>query len=120
MVKLLFALSISMFASLGYAAEKAMPEEAMSKCDSDAKYASWQVTKITADVHQALNRFMQNINSSSPLKKVLEVRALNEDGRYIALEVELKNGEVWHGTIHHNPRGDYLIDSIPQQGKLCP
>ncbi|HAS61780.1 MAG TPA: hypothetical protein DCS35_03925 [Vibrio sp.] len=120
MIKVLLAISVSAITFNTYASESETSEIPMSKCHSHEKYANWKETKITADVHQALNRFMQNVDSSSPIKQTLEVRALNEDGRYIALEVELQNGEIWHGTIHHNPRGDYLIDSIPQKGKLCP
>ncbi|MGF1908770.1 hypothetical protein L4C38_04895 [Vibrio kasasachensis] len=119
-MKMLLAISVSIIAINTYATEEEPVKPTMSKCDTHEKYASWKETKITADVHQALNRFMQNVDSRSPIKQVLDVRALNEDGRYFAFEVELKNDEVWHGTVHHNPRGDYLVNSIPRKGKLCP
>lgn len=120
MIKILLAIGVSAIALNTYATESETSDLTMSKCSTHEKYANWKETDITSDVHQALNRFMQNVDSSSPIKQTLEVRALNEDGRYIAFEVELQDGEIWHGTIHHNPRGDYLVDSIPHKGRLCP
>ncbi|GAB2652223.1 hypothetical protein [Vibrio panuliri] len=125
MNKMLLAIGLTVLATQSYASEQQSMDakskmSMMSDCSNHDKYANWQETKLTADVHQAFNRFKQNIDSDSPIKQVLQIRALNMDGRYFAFEVELKNGQVWHGNIHHNPRGDYLVDTIPHEGKLCP
>ncbi|WP_114767653.1 hypothetical protein [Vibrio rhodolitus] len=125
MNKFLLTVGLCTMSTLGFASEAETTDASTatvmkSDCSTNKKYSTWQPTKLTADVHQAFNRFTQNIDSDSSVKQVLQILALNMDGRYFAFEVELKNGEVWHGKIHHNPRGDYLVSGIPHEGKLCP
>ena len=125
MNKYLLALSVGMVAFASQADEAATNAAVnnsgtqVSSCVAHPKYANWEETQITSDIHQALNIFMQNLPAGSKLKQVTEVRALNEDGRYIAFEVELENGQYWNGVIHHNPRGDYLVSGVPHEGVLC-
>ncbi|WP_162063998.1 hypothetical protein [Vibrio taketomensis] len=125
MKKFLLACSVGLVAFASHAADM-KEKETMDKmdavensCKAHPKYATWKEAKITADIHQALNIFKQNLPAKSKLKRVSEVRVLNEDGRYIAFEVELDNGQYWNGVIHHNPRGDYLVDRVLVEGKLC-
>ncbi|MGF1908769.1 pyruvate dehydrogenase [Vibrio kasasachensis] len=56
----------------------------------------------------------------TPLKSANQVRTQAVNGTNYAIEVQLENGEYWHGIVYRNIRGDYLIDSLPKQGQFCP
>lgn len=89
-------------------------------CQQKAMPGSWHEAQLTAEVQQAVNTLMDRINNASPLKSVNQVRTQVVNGTNYAIEVQLENGEYWHGIVYRNIRGDYLIDSLPKQGQLCP
>ena len=90
-------------------------------CQSGENLAGgWQDAELTPDAQQAVNTLLDRMNNASPLESVTQIRTQVVNGINYAIEVQLENGQYWHGKVYRNIRGDYLIDSVAQQGKLCP
>ncbi|WP_162048000.1 cystatin domain-containing protein [Vibrio taketomensis] len=89
-------------------------------CQTKAMPGGWQDSGITPDVQQAINTMVERMNNASPVKSVNRVRTQVVNGINYAIEIQLENGQFWHGIVYRNIRGDYLIDSVAKQGKMCP
>ncbi|GAB2652217.1 cystatin domain-containing protein [Vibrio panuliri] len=111
-------LAIVALGGCSYNSEPAKPVPAM--CHAESMPGGWQDASMTPEVEQAVKTLMDRMNNASPLDEVTRVRTQIVNGVNYAIEVKLDNGQYWHGVVYRNIRGDYLIDSVAQQGKLCP
>lgn len=112
------ALALAALSGCSNHAEPAKPVSPM--CQTANMPGGWQDAEITPEVQQAINTLMDRMNNASPLEEVTRVRTQVVNGINYAIEVKLENDQYWHGVVYRNIRGDYLIDSVAQQGKLCP
>lgn len=111
-------LTASLLSGCAYNTQPEKPVPQM--CQQQMMPGSWHDATLTPEVQQAVNTFMDCLNNASPLKEVTDVRTQVVNGTNYAIEVTLENGEFWHGVVYRNIRGDYLIDSLAKEGKLCP
>ncbi|MCY9804615.1 cystatin domain-containing protein [Vibrio scophthalmi] len=120
-MKKLMAVAALATLSLAGCATHSEPKQATSPiCQNKMLAGGWQVAEMTPEVEKAVATLMDRMNTASPLKQVNEVRSQVVNGTNYAIEIELENGEVWHAIVYRNIRGDYMIDSVAKQGKLCP
>lgn len=96
------------------------PASVSSMCRTEALAGGWSVSELTPEAQQAVDIIMYQMNTASKLKQVNEVRTQVVNGINYAIEFTLENDEVWHAVVYRNLRGDYMIDSVAQRGKLCP
>lgn len=118
MKMMIIAISITL-ALAGCAQSDAPKQNASPICQSKAMPGSWQAVDITPEVDQAVETLMLRIETDSELKQINQVRRQIVNGTNYAIEIELTNGQVWHGIVHRNLRNDYMIDSVAKQGPLC-
>ncbi|WP_260260263.1 2-oxoglutarate dehydrogenase [Vibrio intestinalis] len=113
-------IAISMALAVAGCAQSDMPKQSTSPiCQSKAMPGGWQTVEVTPEVRQAVETLMLRIEADSELKQINQVRSQVVNGTNYAIEIELINGEVWHGIVHRNLRNDYMIDSVAKQGPLC-
>ncbi|EGA68775.1 hypothetical protein VISI1226_10617 [Vibrio sinaloensis DSM 21326] len=89
-------------------------------CISKSMPGGWSQSEITPEVEQAVVTVISQMNSSSKLKQINDVRTQVVNGVNYAIEFTLENGEVWNTVVFRNLRNDYMIEQIAKQGPLCP
>lgn len=95
------------------------PSKRSAYCQDRNLAGGWQASKMTPEVQKAVDTMLQQMNNSSPLKTIDEIRTQVVSGMNYAFEFTLENGEVWHGVVYRNIRGDYMVEQVAEQGKLC-
>lgn len=96
------------------------PASVSPMCRTEALAGGWNVSELIPEAQQAVDTLLNQMNTASKLKEVNEIRTQVVNGINYAIEFTLENDEVWHAVVYRNLRGDYMIDSVAQRGKLCP
>lgn len=120
MKKLLVVATLATLTLAGCATQPEPQQSTSPICQNKMLAGGWKVAEMTPEVDKAVATLMDRMNTASPLKQVNQVRSQIVNGTNYAIEIELENDEVWHAIVYRNIRGDYMIDSVAKQGKLCP
>ncbi|KLN63520.1 cystatin domain-containing protein [Vibrio sp. VPAP30] len=96
----------------------AMPHNPM--CNNEAMPGGWHPPgHVSPEVEKAVALVLRQITTSSPLKKITDVRTQVVAGMNYAVEFELENGEVWNAIIYQSLNNEYSITQEPKLGKIC-
>ncbi|MDN3685683.1 cystatin domain-containing protein [Vibrio sinaloensis] len=104
-----------------YRASARYPKTLNQCASANRCQGGWSQSEITPEVEQAVVTVISQMNSSSKLKQINDVRTQVVNGVNYAIEFTLENGEVWNTVVFfRNLRNDYMIEQIAKQGPLCP
>ncbi|MEZ8102681.1 cystatin domain-containing protein [Vibrio bivalvicida] len=89
-------------------------------CNNEAMPGGWHPPgHVSPEVEKAVALVLRQISTSSPLKKITDVRTQVVAGMNYAVEFELENGEVWNAIIYQSLNNEYSITQEPKLGKIC-
>jgi len=125
MKKVILMSVISAIALMG-CSEKANTEPAhvqtpaKAMCSTEAMPGGWfNADEVSPEAHRAVELALEQMDSTSALKQITDVRTQVVAGMNYAVEFELENGEVWHAVVYQNLNDEYTVTKIATPGKLC-
>lgn len=71
--------------------------------------------QISPEAKQAMEPILKQLNSSSKLKQILEVRTQVVAGTNYAIKFELANGEIWYAIVWHDLQGNFTLSQAASQ-----
>lgn len=112
MHKILLAIT----AGLALAACSQTASTATQPCQPSNLPGSYRLQEhISPEARLAMEPILKQLNSSSKLKQILEVRTQVVAGTNYAIKFELANGEIWHAIVWHDLQGNYTLTQPASQ-----